>query len=43
MACPEEIAFRSGYIDGEQMQRLASAMKNQYGRYLEQVVQEKVF
>jgi glucose-1-phosphate thymidylyltransferase len=43
VACPEEIAFRSGYIDGEQMQKLASAMKNQYGRYLVQVVQEKVF
>jgi glucose-1-phosphate thymidylyltransferase len=43
VACPEEIAFRFGYIDGEQMQKLASAMKNQYGRYLVQVVQEKVF
>jgi glucose-1-phosphate thymidylyltransferase len=43
VACPEEIAFRSGYIDGEQMQRLASAMKNQYGSYLVQVVREKVF
>ena len=43
VACPEEIAFRSGYIDGEQMQKLASSMKNQYGRYLVQVVQEKVF
>jgi glucose-1-phosphate thymidylyltransferase len=43
VACPEEIAFRSGYIDGEQMQKLASVMSNQYGRYLVQVVQEKVF
>jgi glucose-1-phosphate thymidylyltransferase len=43
VACPEEIAFRAGYIDGEQMQKLASSMKNQYGRYLAQVVQEKVF
>lgn len=43
VACPEEIAFRAGYIDGEQMQKLASSMKNQYGRYLVQVVQEKVF
>jgi glucose-1-phosphate thymidylyltransferase len=43
VACPEEIAFRSGYIDGEQMQKLASSMKNEYGRYLVQVVQEKVF
>jgi glucose-1-phosphate thymidylyltransferase len=43
VACPEEIAFRFGYIDGEQMQKLAGAMKNQYGRYLVQVVEEKVF
>jgi glucose-1-phosphate thymidylyltransferase len=43
VACPEEIAYRLGYIDGEQMQKLGSAMKNQYGRYLVQVVQEKVF
>jgi glucose-1-phosphate thymidylyltransferase len=43
VACPEEIAFRFGYIDGEQMQKLASVMNNQYGRYLVQVVQEKVF
>ena len=43
VACPEEIAFRAGYIDGKQMQRLASSMKNQYGRYLVQVVEEKVF
>jgi glucose-1-phosphate thymidylyltransferase len=43
VACPEEIAFRLGYIDGAQMQKLGSAMKNQYGRYLLQVVEEKVF
>jgi glucose-1-phosphate thymidylyltransferase len=43
VACPEEIAFRFGYIDGEQMYKLASAMKNQYGRYLVRVVEEKVF
>ena len=43
IACPEEIAFRFGYIDGAQMQKLGSAMKNQYGRYLLQVVEEKVF
>ena len=43
VACPEEIAFRFGYIDGEQMHKLARAMKNQYGRYLVQVVEEKVF
>ena len=34
VACPEEIAFRAGYIDGEQLEKLASPMKNQSGRYL---------
>jgi glucose-1-phosphate thymidylyltransferase len=43
VACPEEIAFRSGYINSEQMHKLAGAMNNQYGRYLMQVVEEKVF
>ncbi len=43
VACPEEIAFRFGYIDGDQMHKLARGMKNQYGRYLVQVVEENVF
>ncbi|NOX80994.1 MAG: glucose-1-phosphate thymidylyltransferase RfbA [Deltaproteobacteria bacterium] len=35
IACLEEIAFRLGYIDREQVERLASSMlKNQYGLYL---------
>lgn len=35
IACLEEIAFRLGYIDREQVERLASGMlKNQYGLYL---------
>ncbi len=35
MACLEEIAYRLGYIDREQVERLAKSMlKNQYGRYL---------
>lgn len=43
VACPEEIAYRLGYIDKEQMHRLGSSINNQYGRYLLQVVDEKVF
>lgn len=35
ISCPEEIAFRSGWIDGAQLQSLAAPMsKNDYGRYL---------
>jgi glucose-1-phosphate thymidylyltransferase len=35
IACLEEIAYRLGYIDREQVERLATAMlKNQYGQYL---------
>ncbi len=35
VACLEEIAFRKGYIDAGQLERLATPMrKNQYGEYL---------
>ena len=43
VACPEEIAYRFGYVTREQLQQLAARIKNQYGRYLLQVVEEKVF
>ena len=39
IACIEEIAYRMGYIDAEQVLRLAQPlMKNDYGHYLEQLV-----
>ena len=35
IACPEEIAYRMGYIDGEQVRRLAAPMgASAYGEYL---------
>jgi len=41
VACPEEIAFRMGYIDAEQLQQLAQPMKkNSYGQYLLQLINE---
>lgn len=44
IACPEEIAFRKGYIDIEQLERLAEPLKkNGYGRYLLQIINEKTF
>ncbi len=44
VACPEEIALRSGYITAEQVEKIASSMKNNtYGAYLLQLLREKVF
>jgi glucose-1-phosphate thymidylyltransferase len=41
IACIEEIAYRSGFIDAEQLLRLAASLKNtSYGRYLELVAEE---
>ena len=35
ISCPEEIAYRQGWIDAEQLQRLATPLaKNSYGQYL---------
>ena len=43
VACPEEIAYRAGWIDAAQVESLAATMlKNGYGRYLMQVLTEKV-
>lgn len=43
VACPEEIAYRLGYVNKDQLQELASRIKNEYGRYLLQIADEKVF
>ncbi|MGZ5097826.1 MAG: glucose-1-phosphate thymidylyltransferase RfbA [Usitatibacter sp.] len=44
IACPEEIAFRMGYIDGAQLEKLADPMrKNAYGQYLLEVLRDRVF
>lgn len=43
VACPEEIAYRLGYLSKEQLLRLGSQIKNQYGRYLLQIAEERVF
>ncbi len=41
VACPEEIAFRMGYIDAAQVETLAGDMlKNDYGQYLMEIVRE---
>ena len=44
VACPEEIAYRMGFIDAEKLAALASKYaKNGYGDYLKQVLTERVF
>ncbi|MGQ2965489.1 glucose-1-phosphate thymidylyltransferase RfbA [Methylophilus sp.] len=44
IACPEEIAFRMGYITAEALLKQAELYKkNSYGQYLLQIVNEKVF
>jgi glucose-1-phosphate thymidylyltransferase len=43
VACPEEIAFRNGYINAQQLENAGRAMKNSYGEYLLQLLHEKVF
>lgn len=44
VACPEEIAYRSGYITAEQVEQIGGSMKNNsYGAYLLQLLREKVF
>ena len=44
VACPEEIAWRSGWIDAEKIQQLASPLaKNGYGQYLLRMLNETVF
>jgi glucose-1-phosphate thymidylyltransferase len=44
VACPEEIAYRLGYIDAEQVRRVAEPLKkNGYGQYLLRILDERVF
>jgi glucose-1-phosphate thymidylyltransferase len=44
VACPEEIAYRSGYITAQQVEKIADAMQSSsYGTYLRQLLRERVF
>ncbi|HRP98255.1 MAG TPA: glucose-1-phosphate thymidylyltransferase RfbA [Rhodocyclaceae bacterium] len=44
IACPEEIAWRAGWIDSDQLRRLAEPLaKNGYGQYLLRLLEERVF
>ena len=42
VACPEEIAYRNGWITKEQVQKLAEPLiKSHYGKYLINLIEEK--
>ncbi len=42
VCCPEEIAYRMGYINGQQLERLAAPLiKSGYGEYLQRVLHDK--
>jgi len=44
VACPEEIAYRMGFIDAAKLEALANKYaKNGYGQYLKQMLTEQVF
>ena len=44
IACPEEIAYRMGFIDAAQLEALARPLeKSGYGEYLRRVLKERIF
>jgi glucose-1-phosphate thymidylyltransferase len=43
VACPEEIAYRKGFINAEQLEKLAQPLaKNGYGQYLQRLLKEGI-
>ncbi len=43
VSCPEEIAYRRGWINANQLEKLAAPLsKNGYGQYLQRVLNEKI-
>jgi glucose-1-phosphate thymidylyltransferase len=44
VACPEEIAYRRGYINAEQLEKLAAPLKkNAYGQYLTHLLTDLIY
>lgn len=42
VACPEEVAWRSGFIDDAQLERLAGGYRNEYGDYLQGLLRSRI-
>jgi len=43
VACPEEIAFRKGFINAAQLRKLAEPLsKNGYGQYMLRLLEDKI-
>ncbi|MET3108696.1 glucose-1-phosphate thymidylyltransferase [Oxalobacteraceae bacterium GrIS 2.11] len=44
VACPEEISYRKGFIDADQLRKLAQPLsKNGYGQYMLRLLEDKVY
>jgi glucose-1-phosphate thymidylyltransferase len=44
VSCPEEIAYRNGFINAEKLQQLVQPLaKNTYGQYLMQILKDDSF
>lgn len=44
VACPEEVAYRQGWVDAQQLEKLAAPLaKNGYGQYLLRLIQDKIY
>ena len=44
VSCPEEIAYKLGYIDDAQVESVANGLKqNEYGKYLLKMLNDEIF
>ena len=43
VACPEEIAYRSGYINAQHLEAIGHSMNNAYGQYLLLLLKDKIY
>ena len=43
VSCPEEIAYRKGYISGQELVQLGKALNNNYGKYLLHLVDSVIY